>query len=220
MSRKRTTPVRKSGRPARGEEDERRDDLLKAVLEIFQQQGFAGTSLDEISRVAHVAKRTIYEQFGGKEGLFAAAIERAATRLIGHFPHERGVSDLRENLISIGCSILTYVLQPKNIAIYRLVVGEAERQPNLARMFYGHGPARVIASIAELIAQHLPPERPAQDEPTRLARDFIGLVVLEIQQRATLGMLEPMRPGQIETHVARAVTQFLDAHGKKFPISK
>ena len=178
------------------------------------KQGFSGTSLDDIARAACVAKRTIYEQFGGKEGLFASAVERSATRLVVKFPLiEAAGGELGPELMAIGCAVLDFVLQPGSLAIYRLVAGEAKRQPKLARMFYEHGPARVIATVAERLAGHIQQGRIEEDDPVALARRFIGLVVLEVHQRAVLGILSPKTKIERERHVAAAVTLFLTALG-------
>lgn len=206
------TSARRRGRPSRGEEVERRHQLLSAALDVFLSQGFSGTSLDDIARAAHVAKRTIYEQFGGKEGLFAAAIERSATQLISRFPAINQTSgELGGDLYSVGCTVLDLVLQPRSLAIYRLVAGEAGRQPMLAQMFYEQGPGRVTASVAELLASYMRQGLIPQGDPVALARRFIGLVVLEIHQRAALGMLPPMSGKEIEKHVAAAAQVFHSA---------
>jgi AcrR family transcriptional regulator len=188
----------------------RRDGLLGAALDGFLRNGFAGTSLDDIAQSAHVAKRTIYDQFGGKEGLFAACINRAARALIGEFPSsEHLVSDLRRDLTAIGCMVLAHVLKPQSLAIYRLVVGESARQPTLARLFYENGPARIVANVAGLLERSVNTDSNLPVLSERLARDFVGLVVLEPQQRAVLGLLEPMSPKEIEAHVASKVASFL-----------
>lgn len=194
----------------------RRDALLDAALDAFLLNGFAGTSLDDIARAAHVAKRTIYVQYGGKEGLFAACIEKSSGGLIGEFSlAEHTVSDLRRDLTTIGCTSLAYVLRAKSLSIYRLVVGESSRQPALARVFYEHGPARVIANIAALLEQSLGKDQTSQAESEKLARDFIGLVVLEVQQRAVLGLVQSMTPAEIDAHVERKVEKFLAGLPKK-----
>lgn len=208
------TAAARVGRPSRGEEAARRDELLTAALDLFLTQGFSGTSLDDIARVACVAKRTIYEQFGGKEGLFAAAVERSATRLVVKFPSTGAAGGaLDPELASIGCAVLDLVLHPRSLAIYRLVAGEAKRQPKLARMFYGHGPARVIASVAERLAGYMRQGRIQQDDPVALARRFVGLVILEVHQRALLGIAPPMNRMERERHVAATVAFFVAALG-------
>ncbi len=204
------TSTRRTGRPSRSEEVERKHQLLSAALDVLLSQGFSGTSLDDIARAAHVAKRTIYEKFGGKDGLFAAAIERSATNLISRFPASNQVSGkLRADLESIGRTVLEFVLHPKSLRIYRLVAGEAERQPRPAQMFYEQGPGRVVASVADLLESYMRQERVPQGDAVALARRFIGLVVLEIHQRAVLGVLPAMSATAIERHAAAATQAFL-----------
>ncbi len=204
------TKTRRTGRPCRGEAAERSQQLLSSAFDVFLIHGFSGTSLDDIARAAHVAKRTIYEQFGGKEGLFAAAVERAATSLVSRFPKADRVSgELATDLEQIGCAVLEFVLQPKSLAIYRLVAGEAERQPRLAQQFYEKGPARAVASVADLLATHGRPDGIPEGDAVALARRFISLVVLEIHQRAVLGAVPAMSATAIETHVAAATQVFL-----------
>jgi AcrR family transcriptional regulator len=41
----------------------------------FHEHGIAATGVDELSRMAGISKRTLYERFGSKEGLVVAAYE-------------------------------------------------------------------------------------------------------------------------------------------------
>ncbi len=153
-----------------------------------------------------------------KEGLFAACIDRAARGLIGAFPSpEPAVGDLRRDLTAIGHTVLTYVLKPQSLSIYRLVVGESARQPTLARLFYENGPARVIASVAGLLERSLDPDSTSPAVSERFSRDFVGLVVLEAQQRAVLGLLGPMSPAEIEAHNVGKVASFMAALPRRKP---
>ncbi len=184
--------------------------LLSAAFDVFLIHGFSGTSLDDIARTAHVAKRTIYERFGSKGGLFAAAVQRSATELVGRFPKaDRAGGNLGNDLEHIGRAVLEFVLQPKSLAIYRLVVGEAQRQPGLAHQFYENGPARAVAAVADLLAVYLRRNGLPAGDAIALARQFIGLVVLEVHQRAVLGTLPTMSTMAVRKHVEVATKAFL-----------
>jgi AcrR family transcriptional regulator len=45
------------------------------AAECFHQHGITATGVDELSRVAGISKRTLYERFGSKDGLITAAYE-------------------------------------------------------------------------------------------------------------------------------------------------
>ena len=60
---------------------ERRRRILAAAGDLFAQQPYDVVQMDEIARVAQVAKPTIYRHFGTKEALFGAAVAEALAEL-------------------------------------------------------------------------------------------------------------------------------------------
>ncbi len=59
-----------------------RERILEAATELFSQQGYAGTGVDQLAARSGIAKTAIYYHFGNKAGLLAAALERAASTWI------------------------------------------------------------------------------------------------------------------------------------------
>lgn len=59
-----------------------RDAILSAARSLFAQYGFKKTSMDDVARLAHVGKGTIYRHFENKEDLFAVLIQRESEALI------------------------------------------------------------------------------------------------------------------------------------------
>src|SRR5271165_1996168 len=56
-----------------------RRQILAAALEVFSQQGYAGTTLDDITSAADLSKGAIYWYFTSKADLFATLLgERAS----------------------------------------------------------------------------------------------------------------------------------------------
>ena len=54
--------------------DETRLRVVDAARRLFAQRGFHGVSLEEVARTAGVGRKTIYNQFGSKVGLFDALV--------------------------------------------------------------------------------------------------------------------------------------------------
>src|SRR3546814_7606658 len=71
-----------------------RDALLAAAASIFFEQGYEATRIDDIIERAGGSKRKIYEEFGSKEGLFAAIVTERAKRAISARSEEH-TSDLQ-----------------------------------------------------------------------------------------------------------------------------
>jgi AcrR family transcriptional regulator len=52
------------------------DEVLHAALRLFWENGYEGTSMDELMRVMGLTKSSLYHVFGSKEGLFWRVVER------------------------------------------------------------------------------------------------------------------------------------------------
>ncbi|HWF16905.1 MAG TPA: helix-turn-helix domain-containing protein [Acidimicrobiales bacterium] len=68
------TAVKQDRRVAQG--DATRASLIKAARELFGEQGYVETSIDEIVARAGLTKGAVYHHFNGKEGLFRAVFEQ------------------------------------------------------------------------------------------------------------------------------------------------
>lgn len=65
----------------RGESKERtRGMLLDAAGEVFGRRGFNGASVEEVAEEAGFSKGAVYSNFGGKEDLFLALLDRRISR--------------------------------------------------------------------------------------------------------------------------------------------
>ena len=53
-----------------------RDELLDRAIELFRRQGFSGTSTAELVDELGVNRKSMYAEFGSKQELFEAALER------------------------------------------------------------------------------------------------------------------------------------------------
>lgn len=62
-----------------------RQILLDAAEEVFAHKGFAGAALEEIADAAGFTRGAIYSQFGAKEELFMAVVDRQRQRFLDGF---------------------------------------------------------------------------------------------------------------------------------------
>ncbi len=112
---------------------EKRISIVDAAVEEFQELGFAGASMDRIACRACVSKRTVYNHFESKEALFRAIVdqmaETASRELVVRY--EQG-APIREQLVALGWSEGRILIDPCQIKLARVAVGEAIRDPVLA----------------------------------------------------------------------------------------
>jgi AcrR family transcriptional regulator len=59
----------------------REEQLLEVAEGVFAQQGYQGTSIEDIARAAGVTRPVVYDHFGSKEGIYLACVRRARAEL-------------------------------------------------------------------------------------------------------------------------------------------
>jgi len=129
-------PDDKQARAAR-----KRAQIQRAAIAQFLQHGYAGTSIDDITAAARVSKQTVYKHFGGKEGLFLAIINDTVGEVLDEFFDRMDLrfndsADLERELCAIARRFLSLLMRPELLALRRLVIGEANRFPQLGDVWW------------------------------------------------------------------------------------
>lgn len=78
-----SAPRRGPGRPRIRPVDEERALILGAARRAFASAGFEGATIEAIAREAGVQRPSVYDQFGGKSGLFEAVVKDAVETMSG-----------------------------------------------------------------------------------------------------------------------------------------
>jgi AcrR family transcriptional regulator len=176
----RSSPTRADALPE-GRSDRKRRAILEAATEAFLRQGFLGTSMDEIAAAAAVSKQTVYKHFSDKESLFREIVVTTVDEISEpNYEEVLGLEDsgdLEADLRRLARRQLDRVMQPRLLALRRLVIGESGRFPELGRLFYERGPGRTISALSmtfERLAQRGLVEL---DDPQVAAAHFNWLVM-------------------------------------------
>jgi AcrR family transcriptional regulator len=99
--------------------------ILEAATELFIEQGYRKTSVDEVARRAHVAKGTIYTHFENKAMLLAGAVALEKREYMAEMLHFLDESrPARERLKEM--TVASLVLSQKMPLVSRLMNGDAE----------------------------------------------------------------------------------------------
>ena len=62
--------------------EQKKANIRRAAIELFQRYGFERVSVYDIAREAHVSHVTIYNHFGSKDGLVQDVIKTAISGLV------------------------------------------------------------------------------------------------------------------------------------------
>jgi TetR/AcrR family transcriptional repressor of mexJK operon len=200
------------GRSAR-----KRLTILSAGRDLFLSNGYQGTSVDQIAASAEVSKQTVYKHFGDKHELLLAIVDNALAATVTPFLDRiralADTTDLESDLTTLAADYLRAVLQEPVVQLRRLVVGEANRVPELAQLYYEQAPARTLAAFAECFAVLHRRRLLDVPEPAVAAEHFAFLIVgRAIDQALFSGGPHVLASLDVDRNGRAGVTVFLAAY--------
>jgi AcrR family transcriptional regulator len=199
----------KPARRRRRTPEAQRKAILEAATEVFLERGYAGATIDAVVERAGGSKATVYAQFGNKEGLFTALVTDVAEHVAASIVTVPRGASLEESLCALGRAFLDVVLAPSRVAIFRLVVGESGRRPEIGDIFYRIGPASTIRRIADVLRECAARGLLESADFERLAASFVHLLLGEPQFQVLFNPTRAPTAKEIAQHVDFAVGVFL-----------
>lgn len=208
---KRIAPPRRGGRPSPADAVLLRERILDAATELFFAEGYGATSIETVARRARVSKRTFYHRFPDKAALFGAVIHRIVERLRppADAPLYEGGS-LDEILKRLARLILHAALTPTALSLSRLMIAEAHRFPELARVAAREGSREdAVKHIAALLRREVHASHINIDRPEFAAEQFLDFVIAMPRRRA-LGLGTAMTEAELDAWADDCVNLFLN----------
>ncbi|MGC8525133.1 MAG: TetR/AcrR family transcriptional regulator C-terminal domain-containing protein [Acidibrevibacterium sp.] len=193
---------------------EKRARILAGAADVFARDGYEGASMSRIAAAANVSKGTLYNHFESKAQLFAAYVEAACARnLCQVFAGSDENTDVVATLERIGRRMIEMMLSDLGLTIYRVVVAEARKFPELASAFYNAGPARAIAEMARWLRARTAAGALAVADPEFAAEQFFCLCQTRLWLRYKLNLQDAPAETGIDDVVKAAVAMFLNTYG-------
>jgi AcrR family transcriptional regulator len=102
---------------------------------VFAKLGYEAASIEEIARAAGVSKPVVYEHFGGKEGLYAAVVDREMDALVQRVSESIAEGSSRARFEGAVLAFLTYVKgEPDGFAVLTRDSPTAQARRGLTRV--------------------------------------------------------------------------------------
>jgi TetR/AcrR family transcriptional regulator of autoinduction and epiphytic fitness len=170
--------------------------------------------MSDVAREAQVSKATLYVYFQDKEHLFTAICaerrDRNISEMITLLERDRPPEAV---LIHFGTQIMVCLSDPFVVAAHRIVIGVAERMPEVGTEFFEAGPKRMALALASYIGHHVAAGRMQVPDSYLAAAQFLELVQSLIFRPRLYGAItEPPTREEIDKVVASAVAMFLAAY--------
>ncbi|MEZ6154124.1 MAG: TetR/AcrR family transcriptional regulator [Pirellulaceae bacterium] len=165
---------------------------IEAARTLFLRNGYAGTTMEDIAKLAGLSKRTLYNIYADKETLFTQMIADALVYAEGF---ARGLAaefdvitaeNMPDSLYHLGHRLALAILRPEVIALRRLLIGEARSFPEFAEQYFNAAPGRVLVALATGFEQLSDIGLLEATDALRAAEQFAYLVVGAPLDRAIL----------------------------------
>ncbi len=204
-------------RMAAGENPAKRDQILDGAQKIFMENGFEGTSMNDVTRAAGVSKGTVYVYFSSKEDLFTALVERERERMAAMVRTTLDESlPLEDALFNFGTTIATFMTTPRVIRGMRMAIGVVGKLPETADCFLRQGVGRGPQILQVYLDKQVAKGALNIDDTLLAARQFGELCLAGLFRPALFGEAknEPSRE-QIEHTVRIGIDMFMNYYARK-----
>jgi TetR/AcrR family transcriptional repressor of mexJK operon len=163
--------------------------ILRAARPIMLRDGLGGTTLDRVAAEGGIAKMTLYRHFPSKEALFEGLVTATCESMregLENAPTADTDKPIAMRLADELSAFTSALIEPDGLALYRLIVADGWRFPELSRVFDRSGMRVIRRRIAELLETGGAPA----DQARQVAAELVALALGDAYQRALLGIAE------------------------------
>ncbi len=200
----------RAGRPARGQQEKRHEELLNVALDIFLERGFEQATMVEIATAVGMSKRTVYALYEDKAALFKATVRRAVERYT--IPREAidplVTDNLEQTLTAIAHQRVMNMSTPVAVKLQRILSAQSYRFPELFHIAFEEGAGPAVDVLSSVFVAHTAKGEIAVAAPRRAAVAFLSLVVSGPARLFVLG--EAMPREEIDSRISFAISLFLN----------
>ena len=173
-----------------GQDPVKRTQILDGAKRCFMSLGFEAASMNEITAEAGVSKGTLYVYFEDKEDLFKGLIDREKSAVMAAAKEqlEKGTSTA-DALYRFGIYVTTRLTSEEVIRAQRMVLGVAERMPEIATRFFGDNSFSAHLTLKAFLDPKVAAGELVIEDVDLAARQFLELSMASCFKRRLFGNL-------------------------------
>jgi TetR/AcrR family transcriptional repressor of mexJK operon len=190
------------------------DQVLDGARKVFMRDGFEGASVDDIVREAGVSKATLYSYFPDKRLLFLEVAKmECKSQSDEAIAHIEASGDIHQALTQAARRMVRFFMSDVGMQVYRIVVGESQRFPEIGRDFYNSGPAMVRQILVQFLTKAVGEGKLRIDDVDLAADQFPELCKAGLHIQMVLGLRISVTDEEIDRVIDGAVDMFLCKYG-------
>lgn len=193
---------------------EREARILDAAMTLFSVNGYSGTSMDDIAKQSGLSKPTLYQYFPSKDLLFTAMMTAPRDFMMLAFDTQND-ADMVEQMYGFAWSYARTVMRPEFLSLARLIIGEAQRFPDIGRDYQASGPNKVLEGIMAFMTAQRHAGRLRFEDAELAGEDFWGLILSAPRNRALHVPDADVSVASLERYVNNGIRVFLRAYSNQ-----
>ena len=182
-----------------------KEKILDAALTLFAENGYDGTSVEQIANIVGIKAPSLYKHYKGKEDILNALIDSAETRYEEMFGSEKNIGRVpqsREEFIKVTMERISFTMRDPIIRKTRmLLVQEQFRNERISEVTTRHQLDGIQGMFAKIIKGMMDVGIVKNDDPALLAADLTAPAVLQIARSDRQPQCEKECMEYIEKHL-------------------
>ncbi|WP_338867924.1 TetR/AcrR family transcriptional regulator [Myxococcus stipitatus] len=147
---------------------------MSAAIQVLEERGYEGMTLDEVAARAHASKATLYRRWRNKAELVKAALDSLDAEHNAAIPD---TGELRSDLIAVMHSLRAKATQPY-IAMINDLITASRRAPVLAKLLEEHVKDDELSPFHEVLHRAVKRGVLPREVDTELVHDVAEALVL------------------------------------------
>ena len=179
--------------------------ILDAALTLFAENGYDGTSVEQIANIVGIKAPSLYKHYKGKEDILNALIDSAETWYEEMFGSENNIGEVpqsREEFIKVTMERISFTMRDPIIRKTRiLLVQEQFRNERISEATTRHQLDGIQRMYAKIIKGMMDEGIVKSDDSDLLAAELTAPVVLQIAKSDRQPQCEEECMEYIEKHL-------------------
>ena len=199
-----------------------KDKILDAALTLFAENGYNGTSVEQIAKAVGIKAPSLYKHYKGKEDILNALIDSAEVRYEEMFGSERNIGKIpesREEFIKVTMGRILFTMRDPVIRKTRMfLVQEQFRNQRTSEVTTRHQLDGIQEMFAKILKGMMDKGLVKEDDPELLSAELTAPAVLQIARADRQPQCEIDALECIESHLQHFCDVYMDnAVGSRRP---
>jgi TetR/AcrR family transcriptional repressor of mexJK operon len=195
--------------------DRKRAEIVAIARALFFREGYSGTSMSQIAAAVGGSKTTLYNHFQSKEQLLLAVVQDVVNPRPEDYDLSTMPSEFRAWLAWFGRSTMKRITSYNYVSLQRLAAAEAQRFPEIGRLFDEVGIKPGYQMITQSFAEAMDAGALRRGDPLVAVEQFLEMCAGWTLRRVIWNIQPAPTDAEIEKNVSNAVSTFMDGYAPR-----